>query len=287
MVVQKGILKLDKGEKLGEGGQAIVYKIDNTTAAKIYKNRQEVDTEALYEMVRFQNSLSGRERSRLENETSWPREIIQENELTVGVLMPLAPMEYFVRRSPNSKEQVLLTFNNLLMPILPAQKVFVPEVSANDRIKILQNFLSLSSWLHERMYILGDISGKNIAWSPTTKRTFLMDCDSARRVGKSSALPQMHTIQFEDPTPMPHLEHQSSLDTDNFRIGLIVVGVLTQNFPLTPGKILPKLAQRELDKVADTVGKSELKLAVRQLWTQLGLGAGLRPNSEEWATALT
>jgi serine/threonine protein kinase len=286
MVVDLRNFKLDKNSKLGEGGQAIVYKLNNQTAGKIYKKPQEVNIVALTEMVNFLKSLNTLERQRFENETSWPIDVVQESTVTVGITMSLAPNDYFVSRSSKNNEKVLLTFNNLVMPLLPAHK-FVPQMNSYDRITILQSLLSLVNLLHSHFYILGDISGKNIAWSPITKKVFLMDCDSARMVGKASALPQMHTIQFEDPDPMPHLIHQSSLDTDNYRIGLLIVGVLTQHFPLQPGKALPKNAQRELDNVADFVNNPKLKIEIRRLWNQLGLGAGLRPNPLEWAAALT
>jgi serine/threonine protein kinase len=286
MVIELGNFRLDKNSKLGEGGQAIVYKINDHTAGKIYKKPQEVNIVALTEMINFLKSLNSLERRRFENETSWPKDVVQESKVTVGITMSLAPNDCFVPRSSTNDEKVLLTFNHLVMPLLPAHK-FVPKMNPHDRISILQSLLSLINLLHSHFYILGDISGKNIAWSPITKKVFLMDCDSARMVGKASALPQMQTIQFEDPDPMPHLTHQSSLDTDNYRIGLLIVGVITQHFPLQPGKALPKNAQRELDNAADFLNNPKLKIEVRRLWNQLGLGAGLRPNPFEWTAALS
>jgi hypothetical protein len=95
-------------------------------------------------------------------------------------------------------------------------------------------------------------------------------------------------MYFDDPSPVPSFgKHQSSLDSDNFRIGVIVVAVLTRTLPLTPGKVLPKLALRELEKVASQVNLPYLTIRVKNLWAQLGLGSGLRPNSSEWIAALT
>ena len=287
MVVELKNLRLDN--KIGEGGQAKVFKISNNLAVKIYNEKSvaTLNTDSLLEAIAFGSSLEKSSKDYLFNSTSWPRDIVQNQGAVIGVSMSLAPMSAYVKR-PNSEKLIFLSFNHLITPIMPALAGVVPEIDGSKKVEILLNFLKLTEFLHRNSFILGDISGNNISWSSTNSQIFLMDCDSARKIGKPPALPQMETIYFTDPSPMPSvIEHQSSFDTDNYRIGLLIVAVLTRTFPLTPGKVIPKSALRELDKTASQANLPNLSFQIKNLWAQLGLGAGLRPNSSEWIAALT
>jgi serine/threonine protein kinase len=285
MVVELKNFRLDN--KIGEGGQAKVFRITNDLAIKIYndKSLSNLNVMSLLDAIEFGSNLENKTSDYLFRSSSWPRDVIQSNGKVVGITMSLAPSSSYVKR-PKTDKSIFLSFNHLIKPIMPALSGVVPDINGLKRVEILLNFLRLTEFLHSHCFILGDISGNNISWSSNSSQIFLMDCDSARRTGKPSALPQMETIYFTDPSPMPsYLEHQSSLDTDNYRIGLLVVAVLTKTFPLTPGKVIPKLALRELEKVASQVNLPSLPIHVKNLWTQLGLGSGLRPNSTEWIAA--
>jgi hypothetical protein len=78
--------------------------------------------------------------------------------------------------------------------------------------------------LHAHSIIVGDVSMRNLLWSPGGDPcVFLIDCDSMRVVGEEPAVPSAFTPDWDDPLdPLGN-----TIDSDRYKLALIILRVLT------------------------------------------------------------
>jgi len=216
--------------------------------------------------------------------------IYRDDKSLAGFVMPLAPKSAFVDRMVgSSKTQVLLELGMLMDEIRPASKSWLPKLQARNRIEIIDKFLQMVQFLHSSNIVLGDISGRNFAWSPYVTSIFFMDCDAFMQVGKRPASPQLETPAFKDPDPLPALvPGGSTKDTDNYKVALVVMRVATRLMHITPtpGEGMTFVAQARLEDLQRELGVDHLLPRLQDLWRKAARGAGLRPSASEWLAAI-
>jgi hypothetical protein len=143
------------------------------------------------------------------------------------------------------------------------------------RIAFAREFCFLVRLLHDRHLVIGDISMSNLLWSDgDPPGVFLLGCDGIRLLGAPPVLRQAETPDWTDPkAPQSGLD----LDSDRYKLALVIGRVLTRTADLHPGTELPSLSG-----VPDRVARQ-----VTELWRQAAGERGIRPDAQHWLMALS
>ncbi|WP_369247067.1 hypothetical protein [Streptomyces sp. R41] len=135
--------------------------------------------------------------------------------------------------------------------------------------------VELFQWLHALGLVVGDVSQANVLWAVRPgPAPYLLDCDGVRLVGRPPVLEQADTPDWHDPLAAPGAV---TVDSDRYKVALVVGRVLSQDAYVAPGKPL-----RPLPGVLD----DRREIAVTALWEQAAGPRGGRPHLGQWRTAL-
>jgi hypothetical protein len=274
------------GEKLGSGGQGDVYLLRQWqghnqagTAFKRYRDKN-ANARALLALVDFPGMLAPDAFTSLRSQTAWPLSCVTDGKRVAGFLMRTVPGRFIGRVSNGTPR--LRELQYLLYPPKPLWGDITP-LDATGRIVVAEAFVRLVRLLHEHSIVLGDISMRNILWcagKPSTPgkaaelpRIFVIDCDSARRIGFPPVLPQPQTVDWDDPQ-MP--ASGPDLDTDRYKVALVVGRVLAARHDIRPGD-----AWRPVDGVPWRIAE-----AVRECFNEAAKPRNFRPDVGWWVQAL-
>ena len=274
--VDEGALRL--GDELGSGGQGRVLRVADHPGLvfKQYKVRG-ADPAALRLLVDMPAQLQTAERELLYGQTCWPLARVFNQAQLSGFLMREIPGRFFGTNSVGSKK--LRELQYLVYPRKPLWGDIVPPagVATEIRIEVAREFTKLIATLHSRGLVIGDVSMSNVLWTGAdggAVTTCLLDCDGIRKLGSRPVLPQADTLDWDDP-----LQPRSGpdLDTDRYKLALLVGRVLTMSPYIRPGDLLPLLS-----------GVPERAAArLTALWQQAAGKYGTRPAAAQWLLALT
>ena len=266
---------LPLGEELGRGGQGVVNRVESGPHAGLVLKMYILsgsDPKALSRLVRAPASLSPAERERLFRVSSWPLSRVMANGRPVGVLMREVPATFFARTRSGASQ--LLGLKYLIYERKPLWgDIHPPDIVG--RLELVKRYVSLFQLLHSRSLVVGDVSMNNLLWSVDGDEhdVFLLDCDGVRKVGEKPVLPQPETPDWDDPKmPVTGLD----LDTDRYKLALLVGRVLSQGAAVRPGQrleLLPGLPE----KVAQ---------AVERRFAGADGPYGTRPDPWQWGIAL-
>lgn len=155
------------GEKIGAGGESIVYEIqgDNSKVAKIYKNekfktaneRNTMDRK-LKAMIRMNIPAEVDGKLRL----AWPLDILYQDDLMVGFIMP--------------KINYKLKIYDI--QIGSRVKRFYPNYTWKYSVQFAYNLAWIVMYLHDKNIVIGDLSPNNICIDISTGAVILVGCDS-------------------------------------------------------------------------------------------------------------
>lgn len=268
------LAELVLGEELGSGGQGRVVEVaGGRHQGLVYKQYTlpGADAEALLRLVRAPESLSPNERERLFSLSSWPLARVISSGRLSGFLMRRIP-DAFLGRLKSGHLQ-LQEAQYLMYPPKPLWGDIRPP-TVEVRLELAKQYVSLFQLLHSHSLVIGDVSMANLLWSAVgTGRVFILDCDGIRCAGRSPVLPQAVTLDWEDPQ-MPATG--SELESDRYKLALLVGRVLARNSAVRPGEpleLLPELPPKVVE-------------AVTQRFEQAGAGYGSRPDAWQWGIAL-
>ncbi|ADG88355.1 hypothetical protein [Thermobispora bispora] len=271
--VDRNSLVLDP-EPLGEGGQGVVSRVQGA-AGFVYKEylRQagQVNGAALAELVDFAHRLTAGDQDGLLTQCAWPVARVVDGNRVTGFLMPEVPGDFY---GPIGGKLKLVELQYLLYrPNWSWASLHQPDI--RGRLKIAEQAARLVDLLHKHGWVIGDLSFRNILWRPGPPyRVFLIDCDGMRRHAGQPVLPQAHTPDWDDPCQPPS---GPDLDTDRYKLALLIGRVLCQSPDLRPGRepaFLPGLP-------------AEVAAAVRDLFARAQGPYGTRPVAAEWVQALS
>lgn len=287
---QVSLSSLRIGQKLGSGGQGDVYLLKEwqghyqaETVFKRYRD-QNANDRALLALVDFPDLLAPDALNSLLTQTAWPRSCVTDGKRVAGFLMRKVP-ERFVGRVADGRPR-LRELQYLLYPPKPLWGDITP-LDATGRIAVADAFVRLVRLLHEHSIVLGDISMRNILWCAgkpgqpgqhgkpaESPRIFVLDCDSARRIGFPPVLPQPQTVDWDDPQ-MP--ASGPDLDTDRYKVALVVGRILAARHDIRPGE-----PWRPVSGVPWRVAE-----AVKKCFDEAARPRNFRPDVGWWALALT
>ncbi|WP_406169890.1 hypothetical protein [Streptomyces sp. NBC_00996] len=265
---------LTLGTRVGDGGQGEVYDVDGPGRLlyKSYREPQKVDGAELAALVTLRQGLAPADRDRLDREAAWPLCRVVNGGRVTGFLMYRAPDSMTWR---TSRGEARLTELSYLLRAPKAAWHAVPQPSPAERYALAVAAVELFQWLHALGLVVGDVSQANVLWAARPgPAPYLLDCDGVRLVGRPPVLEQADTPDWHDPLAAPGAV---TVDSDRYKVALVVGRVLSQDAYVAPGKPL-----RPLSGVLDDRREN----AVTALWEQAAGPRGSRPHLAQWRTAL-
>ncbi|MGW3667533.1 hypothetical protein [Streptomyces sp. NPDC005141] len=262
------------GVRVGDGGQGEVYDVAGPGGLlyKSYREPGKADGGELAALVALRQGLAPADRDRLDRETAWPLCRVMDGGRTTGFLMNRAPDAMTWRTARG--EARLTDLSYLLRAPKPAWQT-VAQPSPAERYALVVAVVGLVQWLHTLGLVVGDVSQANVLWTVRpAPGPYLLDCDGVRLVGRTPVLEQADTPDWHDPLAAPGTV---TVDSDRYKVALVVGRVLSQDAYVAPGKPLHPLTGVLDDRRAE---------AVRALWEQASGPRGTRPHLAQWCTAL-
>jgi hypothetical protein len=270
---------LQLGQELGSGGQGRVLRVLNQGSPVVFKQYKVpgADQGALKLLVDLAATLQPSERDQLHARTSWPLARVFNKGQLSGFLMQEIPGRFFGANIAGNMK--LRELQYLVYPHKPAWGEIVPsgEVSAQTRLEVAHEFSRLLAVLHGKGLVVGDVSMSNVLWmggDGEATTIFLIDCDGIRKLGSRPVLPQAETLDWNDPfQPVSGPD----LDTDRYKLALLVGRVLTIGKNVRPGE--------PLNFVADLPDR--IVARVTALWQRAAGPYGGRPDVAQWTMAMS
>ncbi|MEV1244852.1 hypothetical protein [Nonomuraea sp. NPDC049750] len=258
---------------LNDGGQGVVTRLigpQDVVYKEYLKSAGTVNGQALADLVEFGAGLPRDDQERLFSSCAWPIARVVEGNRAVGFLMPEVPDDFhdLIQGRPR-----LVELQFLLFPQKRAwQDLRLPDL--RGRIQLVRRFAELVDFLHGHQYVIGDVSARNLLWSAQEPyKVHILDCDGFRRLGAESVLKQAHSPDWEDPLEPPT---GPDLDTDRYKLAMLIGRILARNAYVRPGGELPLLAGLP----DDLAGR------VRSTFARAASPAGTRPSAREWVRAI-
>ncbi len=258
---------------LNDGGQGVVTRLigpQDVVYKEYLKSAGTVNGQALADLVEFGAGLPRDDRERLFSSCAWPSARVVEGNRAVGFLMPEVPDDFHDLIAGRPR---LVELQFLLFPQKRAwQELRLPDLTG--RIQLVQRFAELVDFLHGHQYVIGDVSARNLLWSAQEPyKVHILDCDGFRRLGAEPVLKQAHSPDWEDP-----LEPSTGpdLDTDRYKLAVLIGRILARNAYVRPGGELPLLAGLP----DDLAGR------VRSMFARAAGLADTRPSAREWVRVI-
>jgi hypothetical protein len=263
--------ELTIGDKLGDGGQGVVNELLGQGSGYVYKayKSSAVNGDALAQLVSLPGRLTDGERARLLRQSAWPLARVFKDGRVTGFVMQKVPPEFWDRRTAGP---ALRELQYLLYEPKPMWGDIV-QPDATGRLEIVRRVAALFFLLHSKNLVIGDVSSMNLLWSPSPAGIFLLDCDGVRAAGSPAVLKQANTPDWNDPNQPAG---GPDLDTDRYKLALLVARALTKTPALRPGqplRFVPGLPER-------------IVTAVTARFDEAGGPRGVRPDAGQWVRAL-
>lgn len=263
--------ELTLGAVLGKGGQGRVYELAGQPTL-VYKQYLAPPPRpaALDDLIAFPSRLAPGAAALLLRYAAWPLATVHRQDELCGMIMPRVPYRYAGRTSAGMK---LRELQYLLYPYRPMWGEITPPGTA-DRLRIVAAFTSLVDLLQAHEIVLGDISFSNLLWTVERRAAvYVIDCDSAHRQAGPALLHQAETPAWTDPL---RGAAPADLDTDRYKLALVIGRVLAQVPDARPGDDLP---------LADDLPERTKEL-VRARFAEAAGARGTRPAPRAWLSAL-
>jgi len=267
---------LHLGRKLGDGGQAEVFLVENRPGLAFKRYRpnalQAFRVDVLEELAAETEHLKLEGRP-ITYWATWPTETVTHRSQVIGFLMPLLANEFFfpdgnLRGKP-------ATFAFLAREPAPFwDDVRLP--GPIERVQLLAQLAGILQQLHHRKMVFGDLSWSNVQWAQTpVRRVILLDCDGIRLLKGAPVARQLDTPDWTDPYAIRG--SVPDRDRDCYKLALMVLRVLSQHLTVR----LSDLQWPALQGLpAGTAG------AITDLLQRAAGPAGSRPSATEWRHAL-
>ncbi|MBA9002501.1 MULTISPECIES: hypothetical protein [Thermomonospora] len=260
------------GAKLGQGGQGAVHELQGLQSGYVYKEylAANVNGDALTRLVNVPRTMAAHERDLLLGQSAWPLARVVDGAKVRGFVMRKVPPGFWGRRA---NKPALRELQYLLYEPKKLWGDIVP-LDAPGRLEVARKAAELFFLLHSRHLVVGDVSMRNLLWSPPPVSIYLLDCDAIRVVGERPVMPQPQTPDWNDPHQPPT---GPELDTDRYKLALLVARVLSVRAELRPGEPVPF--------VDGLPGRVVKEVAAR--FAEAARGPGLRPDAAQWIKALS
>jgi len=265
-------------QKIGQGGQGVVYKAPNVKTIfsrrmvfKEYKKAAlaSLNVDALKAMPEFLENLPYRDGAHLIDIAAWPCRVVQDGARVIGFVMPSIPDDFFTDiTTARGNSRVVAEFQHLLNPPqVLAMRFGQKTLTERQKYELLRRVASALSFLHERGVCVGDMSPKNMLFSLNgSPSIYFIDCDAMRVKGVSL------TQQLETPGwAVPTGEERATVYSDRYKLGLLTLRLILGDQDVKDPLRLPKSVP---DVLRDVIAKT------------LNRSPEARPTLSEWDLAL-
>ena len=210
--------KLGRLTRLAEGGQAVVYKVDDGSPIPgvdgplVYKAyRADILQDSGYALwasmpalILRPDSMSSEDRALVKQFFVWPQALVVEKNRALGILMKLIPSPYFfdLKLSKGRTKERIFDGAQLMVPESKKSRRGIPSASAVERMRLFLTTLSAVALLHRNGLIIGDFSENNLIFTnpdriPQGNERHLipkfMDIDGFRMGSTQPAVKQANT----------------------------------------------------------------------------------------------
>ena len=257
---------------LAEGGFGKIYLADGfrlpddleRQAYKEFTIQQAEQARSARGAVEFRAALSQGDRDELDKYCAWPRALVEDAGHICGLLMPLIPEDFFCRLAdPDGRTSSKPRDTGWLITTLEqraAAQVDVPNISLHERLMLIVQLTYAVAWLHDRGWVLGDISFKNGVFALDPPRLMLLDCDGGAPIRDLDR--RQASTPFWDPPESPLVYSPGSQElqdaaTDVYKLGLAILRWLA------PGK--GAATTRAANRLAGQLDPTEHALILRAL----------------------
>lgn len=219
---------------LGEGGSAQVWRCTTPDQVSVAFKRYDRDTvrqlqpEVLRELVGWPHRLDQDDRKRLLELCAWPHAVVVENRTVVGILMPLAPREFFFDTNSGPQPRA---FTRVAVRVPDAQKRGHTYFDFPHKIARLGQLLVDLQFLHDNDIVVGDLQPNNVLTTDArpvdgvvSAHNYFLDCDSFVIAGRG-ATPRLDPLPWRPPYPV----QQFTATTDMFKFALLMIRCLAEN----------------------------------------------------------
>jgi serine/threonine protein kinase len=254
-------------KELAEGGYGKVYHAErfrlpgdsSAIAFKEFTTQVAEQAQAAADAVSFRDLLSPGDRADLDRCTVWPRALVEERGVIVGLLMPLISQEFFFQATDQATGETTRKLRDLQWLIAsPAQLTAngAQDVDETDRLVLLAQLVYDVARLHKQNWVYGDLSFKNAAFAIRPPRMILLDCDSAADL-HNQLRKQAHSFGWDPPEcAQRNLQDKA---TDVYKLGLAILRCLN------PGKSAATM--RDPSRVAGKLDATGAALIARAVET--------------------
>lgn len=279
-IAEGGVGSVYRLPKFGISGcPPLAYKeAHSVQSGKLTPQVRQEALDAMIKSVAFRSGLSQADRDDLDQYTTWPIDLVEENGVPCGIVMPLIPPDFFVRTNPQqgSAKNLVLDLSWLCAKDSLAQRAGVDRTGFRDtlvRIALLAQLVYAVGRLHRHGVVYGDLSLKNAALAVNPPRIKLLDCDAAAALADQNRH-QMHSPFFKPPENKSGAQKLQDDRTDIFKLGLCVIRGLQQGGGVSQAENAAALAgtldQRAMDVIARAVGADRSQRpAARELFDAL------------------
>jgi len=259
-------------EEIADGGQGKVYRIPARPGELLKRYHPHVCDQlnpgALRRIIARPAAMTAADRRLVTESTAWPTALVTDGGRYVGFLMRQAPERFSATIGRSGK---LLELQFLLHPLKPMWRALVLPSPA-ERRELAKCYVRFFQVLHRYDVIVGDVSMKNFLWTLRDgPAIFALDCDGFRLNGHHPAVPQPQTPDWEDRTAV---QGRATLESDRYKLALLVIRVLLADPYLTPPDVMKR------PELAGQLGEALTGLVRRAAADRV------RPTAEHWLRAL-
>ncbi len=160
----------------------------------------------------------------MDGHTSWPASrVLDAEQKTIGVLMPLAPSTYSAHRQlPSGRREPKVLEVDVLALTEEQQKARkLPHQSLADRISVCASIAAVAALFERHGLVYLDWSYANVFWSMEDHSAYVIDLDGC----SFGPRPQIHSHNWED--PQVPLGQPAGNESDRYRVALLIARCLT------------------------------------------------------------
>lgn len=270
--------------ELASGGEGVVFLIANRPGDvyKEYKQvvRSQLNIAALRNLVAMPDQMAPSDRKRLMERTAWPHTLVNTGAMTHGFLMEKVSPRFMRRYGLKAHQKSVLcewTYLVYQQQKLPENMASdIPILSFEQKIDLLKDFAATMEIMHRYGIVVGDISGRNLLWTPETPSKpasiFIIDCDSFRVDGQPGTTESKESPHFMD----PHKPKDQPTDksTDIYKLAIAAYRAIWHD---AQGEPKPESVRQNLP---NEVPKGLADLIARSIVP------GLRPTAADWTSGL-
>jgi DNA-binding helix-hairpin-helix protein with protein kinase domain len=259
------------GSVLATGGQAEIIELPEYPT-RVYKRylSPALTVVGARDLIAVPTRLSSTDTQRLDEWAAWPRTPVvhsDDRRRLVGLVLPRIPVPFY-RPSGDPRDMEVLLCDDNRMRNIPCE-----PPSWRERLAIALDCAEYVEFVHGLDLVLGDINYRNELWRPGKQpQSFWIDCDSYRIAHTTSSAASITSPGWSD----PHSPRASSMDSDRYKLGLLIYRMLVQHPTIEPRP--DRVAARLGGKVGAPLFDCAHEMA--------SAGRGDRPEAARWAEAL-